>query len=90
MILTSMQKYTSGTAMLQASADYWVDMKDYFMYGDQFLNYDPTTATTKNVVALPRPALAGTDKRYPVSADIDVCSLLQPRRMLLTKTALFR
>jgi len=68
---TSMQKYTSGTAMLQASADYWVDMKDYFMYGDQFLNYDPTTATTKNVVALPRPALAGTDKRYPVSADID-------------------
>ena len=67
---TSMQKYASGTNVLQASTDYWVDFKDYFMYGDQFLNYDPTTAVGKNIMAMPGGALFSA-KRYPVSADID-------------------
>lgn len=68
---TSMQKYTAFTGPMKVtSADYWVDWKDLFMYGDQFINYDPTTATTKNVVAMPT-ATIGATKRYPTSADVD-------------------
>lgn len=68
---TSMQKYTSASAVLASTTgDYWVDMKDYFLYGDQFLNYDPTTATGKNIMAMPGAALFSS-KRYAASADID-------------------
>ena len=68
---TSMQKYTASSSILATtSTDYWVDFKDYFMYGDQFLNFDPTTATGKNIMAMPGAALFST-KRYAASADID-------------------
>ena len=68
---TSMQKYIAYTGPLKlTSTDYWVDWKDYFMYGDQFINYDPATATDKNVVAMPTATLA-TSKRYPTGADVD-------------------
>lgn len=46
---------------------YWVDLMDVFLYGEQFLNFDPTTAG-KSAVALP--TVAGSIK-YPASADID-------------------
>ena len=67
---TSMMKYLTATGPLKVSATaYWVDWKDLFMYGDQFVNYDITAASPDtNVVALPTAAM---QKRYPASADLD-------------------
>jgi hypothetical protein len=50
-----------------ASADFWVDVKDLLIYGDQFVNFT-LAATDAGLVALP-----GTDlsHRYPASADLD-------------------
>lgn len=49
--------------------DYIVDIADLFMYGDQFINYDPTTVTTLAPFAsLPNAGL--TNKRYPSAADV--------------------
>lgn len=53
---------------------YLVDVKDLFLYGDQFINYDPTGSLptgwiSPNFVALPNAAL--TNKRYPASTDMD-------------------
>lgn len=67
---TSMMKYLTATGPLKVSAStYWVDWRDLFMYGDQFVNYDITAASPDtNVVALPTSTL---QKRYPASADLD-------------------
>ena len=43
---------------------YWVDMRDLYIYGDQFVNY----AMAKGAVALPT---ASNQRRYAASADID-------------------
>ena len=34
------------------SADYWLDIRDLFVHGDQFVNF-ALTATDANIVALP-------------------------------------
>jgi hypothetical protein len=47
---------------------YWVDYKDLFMYGDQFVNYDASSSTSTNAVALPA---ADLSRRFVASADID-------------------
>lgn len=44
---TSVKKLTHSatTGILQnQSADYWIDVKDLFLYGDQFINVTPTVA----------------------------------------------
>lgn len=46
--------------------NYWVDMRDLYVYGDQFANY--ALNGTKGSVALPT---AANQKRYPASADIN-------------------
>ena len=45
----------------------WVDVKDLFLYGDQFINF-ALSDTEAGLVALPT---AGLNKRYVASADAD-------------------
>lgn len=49
------------------SEEYWVDIRDLLLYGDQFCNFD-ISATPAGFVALPTSAM---QKRYAASADID-------------------
>lgn len=45
--------------------DYWVDLRDLMLYGDQFVNF-ALTETDAGLVALPK---AGMQKQYVVDAD---------------------
>lgn len=45
--------------------DYWVDVRDLFTYGDQFINFD-LAATDAGLVALPK---VGMNKHYVADAD---------------------
>lgn len=47
--------------------DYWVDLRDLFMYGEQFVNF-ALTATDAGLVGLPTTAM---QKRYPLEADVN-------------------
>jgi hypothetical protein len=49
------------------SEPYWVDIRDLFIYGDQFVNFD-ISATPAGFVALPT---SGMQKRYAASTAID-------------------
>lgn len=50
---TSLRAFASGSGPIGASsADYWVDVRDLFMYGDQFVNF-ALTETDAGLVALP-------------------------------------
>lgn len=65
---TSVRKFAAGSGPLSANTDaYWVDVKDLFMYGDQFCNF-ALTETDAGMVALPT---AGLEKRYVTQAMID-------------------
>lgn len=65
---TSLKKYTSITGPLkgQASGDYWVDLRDLFIHGDQFTNYG--IANVGNLVNVP---YADTTWKYPLALDVD-------------------
>ena len=66
----SFQKVAAGDPPLDFNTDaYFVDIKDLFLYGDQFLNLDLSTITGINQVALPNAAL--TNRRYPATTDAD-------------------
>jgi hypothetical protein len=67
---TSLKKQAFGTniAISGPTSDYWVDVRDLFVYGDQFTNV-AETATDMNYVALPQNAL--TNKYYVAQTDID-------------------
>lgn len=59
---------TGATGPLSANTDeYWIDVKDLLLYGDQFVNF-ALTATDAGMVALPTAAL---QKRYAAAADAD-------------------
>ena len=69
---TSLKMFTSngtntgvGPLGFRPSADYWLDIRDLFVHGDQFVNF-ALTATDANIVALP-----GTDgkSRFISSTD---------------------
>lgn len=65
---TSLKKVAAGSGPLSSVTDsYWVDVKDLFLYGDQFVNFDLAT-TDAGLVALPTNAL---DKRYATEAMIN-------------------
>lgn len=65
---TSLKKVAAGSGPLSANTDaYWVDLKDLFLYGDQFVNF-ALTATDAGLVAAPSATL---DKRYATEAMID-------------------
>lgn len=66
--MSSMQKRAALSAPLVLNTDaYWVDVRDIFLSGDQFINY-ALTDTDSNIIGLPTAAL---QKRYPSSADTD-------------------
>lgn len=75
-VRTSLRKFAGETAGAAADAegplknaadDYWVDLRDLFMYGDQFVNF-ALTETDAGFVALPT---AANQKRYAASTDAD-------------------
>lgn len=47
---------------------YWLDIKDLFLYGDQFVNYAVSGVTNANLVDLPTATL---NAEYPDTDDID-------------------
>ena len=69
---TSLKKYAASAGPLAgfqgAGTDpYWVDVRDLFLYGDQFVNFT-LTDTAAGLVALPTSTL---QRKYPLSADVD-------------------
>ena len=65
---TSLREFTNANGPLTGTTNgYWVDLRDLFLYGDQFVNFS-MSATDDNSVALPT---AGMNKRYVSAADID-------------------
>lgn len=70
---TSLKQFANTAGPLGAAvpwiteASYWVDVRDLFLYGDQFVNF-ALTETDAGLVALPTPAL---QKKYPAAADAD-------------------
>lgn len=67
---TSLKKFTDTQGPLATAVTdtdgYWVDLRDLFLYGDQFLNYAPTTALVNLQVG---PTGAVSDWKYATSAD---------------------
>lgn len=65
---TSLKKIASGQAPLKSvSTAYWVDIRDLFLYGDQFCNF-AMTATDAGIVAAPT---TGLEKRYAAETELD-------------------
>lgn len=67
---TSLKKFLATDGPLAGNVgtnDYWVDIRDLAMYGDQFVNFN-LASTDAGLVALPTSAL---QKKYPVAADAD-------------------
>lgn len=68
---TSLTKFSDTTGPLAtAVADvdgYWVDMRDLYLYGDQFINYATPTKAQLNIVA--RPGATVKDWKYPGDTD---------------------
>lgn len=61
---TSLRQFTAGTGPFKSNTDdYWLDLKDLFMHGDQFMNVAPTTS---GINQLQLPTAAGVWK-YPTN-----------------------
>jgi hypothetical protein len=74
---TSLRKFTSAAnsgPIHNLASDYWLDLRDLFMHGDQFVNYDPATADLLNVASVPDERTAGSgiplNRDYAKTADI--------------------
>jgi len=78
---TSLKRFTQTTGPLAglATQPYWVDVRDLFTYGDQFVNF-ALTATDAGMVALPT---AGMQKKYPSAADADALFVTAASRNLV-------
>ena len=64
----SVRKMTTTVGPLTGqSADYWIDVRDLFAYGDQFVNF-ALTATDAGLVALPE---ATGQRKYPTLAMVE-------------------
>lgn len=68
----SVRKFTASTGPLNSVvADYRIDLKDLFLYGEQMINYVNTTAS-KNIVNLPATSMGtSATKKYASSTDAD-------------------
>lgn len=75
--MTSMREFSADTFAAPVAGGgpikgttngYWVDVRDLFLYGDQFTNYDTDGTSGRSFVSLPTAAL---EKRYATSADAD-------------------
>jgi len=61
-----------GTATYRAAKDYIVDLRDLFLYGDQFLNF-AMTETDANIIAGPHTGdMVNWGIKYPASTDLDL------------------
>jgi hypothetical protein len=71
---TSLKKFAGGTGPLApalpagAANDYWVDLRDLLVHGDQFTNYAPTFADKVNAISAPSP---NGRPRFATEAAID-------------------
>lgn len=70
---SSLRHYAQGTGPLNetefAASGYWVDVRDLFVHGDQFVNF-ALDATDAGLVALP--VVEGNSaSRYPATADVN-------------------
>lgn len=66
---TSLRNVAAGAGPLPGNTDsYWIDIKDLLLYGDQFTNFDITTADNGAQVALPDASLL---YRYASETDAD-------------------
>lgn len=55
-----------------AGNDYWIDLRDLFVHGEQFVNTDITAGDgADNDIELPGPTLTNAAKRYPSETMID-------------------
>lgn len=65
---TSLREFTNVNGPITGATNgYWVDLRDLFLYGDQFVNFG-MAAADDNSVALPTAAM---NKRYVSAADVD-------------------
>lgn len=65
---TSLREFTNANGPLTGTTNgFWVDIRDLFLYGDQFVNF-AMSAVDDNSVALPT---AGMNKRYVSTTDVD-------------------
>ena len=66
----ALQKITNGAnGPLSSNTEaYWVDLRDVFLYGDQFVNWSMVSDVTGTSVAMPTAAL---NKKYPTAAMVD-------------------
>lgn len=79
---TSLKKVESGTAVLtNSTADWWLDAKDIFMHGDQFVGFpssmrqwDPLQMGI-NHATLPDVDTGGINRSYPSADDISALAL---------------
>lgn len=68
-VISSLKNVAATTAPLNINTTaYWVDLRDLFEYGEQFVNF-ALTATDAGIVAVPT---AGLEKRYATATDADL------------------
>lgn len=71
-VASSLKKITKATGLLggvHTASDYWVDVRDLFVHGDQFVNFS-LADTVGGLVALP--TAVHTTARYPTKAMVDL------------------
>jgi hypothetical protein len=69
----SLKKFTSTQGPLHGNVganSYWVDLRDLFLYGDQFVNFS-LAETDNGLVALPGSTLTKSTMRYASTTDIE-------------------
>lgn len=69
----SLKKFAQGTGPVPSIADadgYWLDIRDLFMYGEEFKNTDMTAGTSGQNSAINLPTTAA-NARFPVQADAE-------------------
>jgi hypothetical protein len=75
---TSLRQFANNAGPLAGNLGdangYWVDVRDLFIYGDQFINFS-LAATDMGMVALPD---WGLQKRYAIPADADLLFVNAP------------
>lgn len=65
---SSMKKITASEGPLDSNTDaYWVDVKDLFLYGEQFCNF-ALSETDAGMIALPT---VGLEKEFPDDTSVD-------------------
>lgn len=65
---TSIREFTNANGPITGATNgYWVDMRDLFLYGDQFANFSIDTTDT-HAIGIPTAALV---RKYPTATDVD-------------------